>query len=233
MKNKKIVITGWTHSGKTRLAEFLSERLGMKLLKTCTTRPKRTPDEDTCHFYTETEAAKIPEAEKIFRTFAVDGYERWTGKEDFLKADIAVLDMTGVPQAVRFWQEYGNTVCIIYVFAETAARYNVWIQNALDTGKDENAAIHTLEERELSETSMFDQFEARILDVFNESFLYPDSDLSENLFGEDGLIIWKNIYISEDMNRFISWLCANSINFICSRHWGFHNKDPQILELYH
>ncbi len=214
--NKKIIIAGRAHSGKTRLAGFLSEELGLKLLKTCTTRPRRTPDEDTYHFYTEAEAAGIPESEKLFRTFAVDGYERWAGKSEFLEAGIAVLDMTGVPQAVRLWQAYGYSVCIIYVAADTDVRHKTWIQCALSAGKDEGVAVQAFEEQDFSEAPMFDQFEARIQNGYDNHF-----------FGEDRLDVWKNTYNPVDMNAFIRRLYAeirskNNGSIRLGRYREFH-----------
>ena len=203
--SEKILIAGRAHSGKTRLAEHLAEKLGVKLLKTCTTRPKRTPDEDTYHFYPEAEANAVPKSEKLFQTFAVDSYERWTAKSDFLEAGIAILDLTAVPQAIRLWQTHGYYVRFIYVYAESADRRETWVYNAMKAGKTEAEAFRTFNERECCEAQMFDFFEQSALDQYglfaSDSMLRPvGTHAPYRFFGEDKTGIWANTYRPDSVN---------------------------------
>lgn len=207
--NTKIIIAGRAHSGKTRLAAMLAENLKVPVLKTCTSRPKRSPDEDTYIFYAPEEAAEIPMADKLFHTLAVDGYERWTDRASFLGAGIAILDPTGIPDAVRLWQAHGYVVQIVYVSADTPARYAHWLAASK---KDTETAMADFAVREHTEAPMFDALE-ETLDEYASKLgpgktAYVERALTPlpPVFGEDFLSVWDNSYDPDDMERYARWL---------------------------
>lgn len=176
----KILVMGRSQSGKTTIAKKLAEITGMALLKTSTDRPRRTPDEDTYHFYTPEEAAGIPADQKLFSTRAVDGFERWTDRDDFLAAGIAVLDPTGAKPAVRLWQAQGYRVTILYCGEPDETRRTRWMkQFAADDGSDWDQVLAAFEHREATEAPMFDAFEKTIQDIEDayaaDALLYPNA----------------------------------------------------------
>lgn len=165
-KYGKILIMGRAQTGKTTVARKLADATGLKLLKTCTTRPKRTPDEDIYHFYTPEEAGQIPQEEKLFHTLAVDGFERWTNRADFLEAGIAVLDPTGAEPAVRLWQAHGYDVTVLYCSEPDETRLSRWIGSTMGSGPDAyDEAVVKFNHRERTEAPMFDELEACIMET--------------------------------------------------------------------
>lgn len=197
-KYGKILILGRAQTGKSTMAQKLSDATGLSVLKTCTTRPRRHPDEDTYHFYAPEDAAAIPEDEKLFRTMAVDGFERWTNRSDFLSAGIAVLDATALVPAVKLWQAQGYRVCVLYLKDDKPIRKTRWMKTmAGDDGSGWDDAILKFEHREAIEAPMFDAMEQDIMPV---AIAHPD-DLARdprqrlgkcNLVGEDGFALFDS-----------------------------------------
>lgn len=201
-KYGKILIIGRSQSGKTTVAKKLAEMTGLELLKTSTSRPRRTPDEDTYHFYTPEEAAAVPPEQKLFLTMAVDGFERWTDRDDFLRAGIAVLDPTGAAPAVKLWQAQGYRVTILYCGSADEVRRSRWMENfAAGDRSDWDQAVVAFEHREQTEAPMFDRFEKTIQDV-QDGLLDNGGDLSAaRACGEDRME--KAWTCSMDMDAFL------------------------------
>lgn len=189
----KILIMGRAQTGKTTIARRLAEMTGLTLLKTSTNRPKRSPDEDTYHFYTREESDRIPEDQKLFRTDKVDEYERWTGYDDFLAAGIAVLDPTAMSQAVQLWQAQGYRVTVLYCGDPEEARRARWMKDlAADDGSDWDEVLEKFGTRERIEAPMFDPLEDKIRSLQElaeaDAMLYPDADPEKHdLADEDAL----------------------------------------------
>lgn len=177
---KKIVIMGRAGTGKSMLARRLAEISGTAVLKTCTTRPRRTPEENSYHFHTAGSAAEIPASEKLFYTESVDGFARWTNRADFLSAGIAILDPTGMPGAIAEWKKAGCAVAVVYVKADDGARRSAW---AGDPDK--------FMDRERHESPMFREFEQEAL-----------PRLCGAAYGADKCIVWQNDFTEEGMDAF-------------------------------
>lgn len=213
----KIVVMGRSQSGKTTVAKRLAELTGLPVLKTSTSRPKRTPDEDTYHFYTPEEAAAIPMERKLFRTLAVDGFERWTDRDDFLAAGIAVLDPTGAEPAVRLWQAQGYRVTILYCGEPEEVRRTRWMKEfAADDGSDWDQVLAAFGHRELTEAPMFDAFEKTVQDIDDmygaDALLYPNaSPEHRDVMGEDRLeqIRTSCTDVGEFLNHFLARLSGS------------------------
>lgn len=194
----KFLIMGRAQSGKTTVAKLLSEATGIGILKTSTSRPKRSPDEDTYHFYTPKEASAIPMARKLFHTLAVDGFERWTGMDDFLDAGIAVLDPTAMVPAIRLWQAQGFKVTVVYCDDPVESRRSRWMKSvARPDGSDWDDAIVKFNHREKTEGPMFDALDERLKNMEDASaadaMLYPSATPEAfRLAGEDRLEIYKS-----------------------------------------
>lgn len=197
-KYGKILVMGRAQAGKTTVAKRLAEETGLVLLKTSTSRPKRSPDEDTYHFYTPKEAAAIPMERKLFHTLAVDGFERWTDRDDFLEAGIAVLDPTAMVQAVRLWQAQGFRVTVLYCGDQKEARRSRWMKDmAGDDGSGWDAAVAAFGHRERTEGPMFDELERNIRYVEEadaaDAVLYPNAAAEHRtVAGEDRLELYRS-----------------------------------------
>lgn len=74
---KIIAILGKSGSGKTTVAEMLAIYHGIQPISSCTTRPKRTPNETGHAFLTDVQYDAIPESQKIAET--VYGGYRYCG----------------------------------------------------------------------------------------------------------------------------------------------------------
>ena len=194
----KFLVMGRAQAGKTTIAKLLSEATGLALLKTSTSRPRRAPGEDTYHFYTPEEAAAVPMERKLFHTLAVDGFERWTDRDDFLDAGVAVLDPTAMVPAIRFWQAQGFRVALIYCGDPIETRRSRWMKDmAGDDGKGWDDAIVRFNHREKTEGPMFDALEKRIKDLSDQAM--TDAMLYPNLQFENGSIAdedWFEPYLS-------------------------------------
>ena len=194
----KVLIMGRAQTGKTTLTKKLADATGLKLLKTSTTRPKRHPGEDTYHFYTPEEGAAVPMEEKLFHTLAVDGFERWTGRQDFLDAGIAVLDPTAMIPAVQLWQAQGYRVCILYLEEDKGLRRTRWMHEmSAPDGSDWDAAIAAFAHRESVEAPMFDALEKSIedireLDAFDAALWPNASPEKRRICGEDLLLTFQS-----------------------------------------
>lgn len=210
-KYGKVLIMGRAQTGKSSLAKKLSEATGLTVLKTSTSRPRRFPDEDTYHFYTPEKAEAIPPDEKLFSTFAVDGYERWTDRHDFLDAGIAILDATAMVPAVKLWQAQGYRVCILYLEDDESIRRTRWMKTvASDDGSDWDQAIESFQLRESTEALMFDELEDAIHDCATDSC--PDID-PERLAGQDMLEVFQSHGVTEQeafLPGFITRLAAGA-----------------------
>lgn len=219
-KYGKVVIAGRAQTGKTSLAKRLSDETGLIILKTCTTRPKRHPDEDTYHFYDISEAMRIPPEQKLFPTTAVDGFERWTNKSDFLDAGIAVLDPTAVQDAVRLWQSQGYRVAIIYCGLPDEERKARWMKDmAKDDGSDWYEVLEGFQHREHTEKPMFDQLEAMIRQIEDlgdtDALLYPNAAPEHRtVCNEDMLLTYRPLDILRQdviVRNFMARLAAGGL----------------------
>lgn len=169
----KIIIAGRTQTGKTTFANKLAEKFGLTVLKTCTTRPKRSPNEDTYHFYTQEEYEAIPLSERFTETTGLDGYSRWTNRADAIQADIAILDPIGIPLMTNLWHKYGHKVILIYISVQKDLR-------AYKAIYETKIAPSDFDVRDKKEDDLFTSMESRLQS--GRSFI----------FNIDGLIQYHN-----------------------------------------
>lgn len=190
----KIIITGRTRSGKTTLARYLAERMGTTILKTCTNRPKRYPEEDTYHFYNADEAAAIPKENKKLLTTGLDGYERWTTMEDLSNAGIAILDEAGIYKATTLFHGLGHRVLFLYAMASEDDRRNAEELDAEKNGTDINDAMDAFYSRTLTENDQFDRIETWIRHVPNHNYIKE-----HDILQPDYCFVWRNTYNESDL----------------------------------
>lgn len=185
-----IIIAGRTGSGK----DYLSQKLksyGLTCLKTTTTRPKRTESEDTYHFITKEDAAKIPDDQKFLRT-TIGENEYFTTKEDIQAADVCILEPDGIYQLSKEMP----TLCgnIVYLTADPDDRLNF----AIKRGDDQTLEAERFKAREAAEDERFAAFEQAI----EERTLHFDNFL---------VGVFENNFQEASMNRLAHSLLATVI----------------------
>jgi len=90
----KYLLIGRTASGKDALRRLLEEQYGWTFVKSTTTRPKRSENEDTHLFITKAQAARVPESEKAAKT-VIGEFEYFATKSQVEAADAYIIDPKG------------------------------------------------------------------------------------------------------------------------------------------
>lgn len=108
-----IVIVGRSGVGKDTLAKAIAKGTddAFKILKTYTTRPKRTPSEDSHIFISPDDVEKIKG--KVLVT-EIDGYTYFTTLQDLKDCEICILDPKGLSELSSI---YHDIIDVIYVRA--------------------------------------------------------------------------------------------------------------------
>ena len=197
----KIILAGRTQSGKTTLANYLKNELGLQVLKTHTTRPKRYPEESGYYFHAEEEAELI--REKFLLTTGLDRYQRWTTRPAFLQADLAILDRHGMKEAITCWHTAGHKVLLIYV--DAGANERGMAATACAKSEEERAAIQSgFQYRDACEHAVFTRLELEIRTLL-ERENWPGATEAKNhqkVMTEPDYVIWfSNTYRRRDLVR--------------------------------
>lgn len=105
MNNNLILLIGASGSGKTSLANILSEMYNCKVLNSYTTRPKRYADEKGHTFVNSFEFSQL----KDLCAYAVfDGYDYGATKEQVDNSDIYIINPQGVVDFIKIYTEDMN-----------------------------------------------------------------------------------------------------------------------------
>lgn len=160
----KIMIIGRSGSGKDTLARILTEQYGYRQLFSTTTRPRRTPNEDTHVFVTEEEANKM--TERVAET-VIDGYQYFATKGQLDESDIYVIDPRGLDCVCKNAPE--TPLYVVYVEASQDTRLN----RAKRRAADSVAAEKIFYSRQADEDAQFSAFEALIQDKDAFQKAYP------------------------------------------------------------
>lgn len=155
--NIKVLIVGRTATGKDYLANELKSR-GMTLLKSHTTRPKRSDDEDTHTFITNEEYDAIDKSTVVAHT-EINGNKYFATKDDVLNCDVYIIDVNGLRQISESMPD--TPVIVVYMTANEKERKKRFIKRS---GLDENKAFKEYEERTESENAQFSEFEKILAD---------------------------------------------------------------------
>lgn len=117
------VIVGKSGSGKTCLCDLLKERMGLKLVRSYTTRPKRNEYEDNHIFVNSfSEWTLVSGGDHIMAFTTFDGHQYWTTDKQIKESDIAVLDVDGIVYLQRHY--HGNKkIRVIYIDVPPLERY--------------------------------------------------------------------------------------------------------------
>ena len=155
--NVKVLIVGRTATGKDYLANELKSR-SMTLLKSHTTRPKRSDDEDTHTFITNEEYDAIDKSTVVAHT-EINGNKYFATKDDVLNCDVYIIDVNGLRQISESMPD--TPVIVVHMTANEEERKKRFIKRS---GLDENKALKEYEERTESENAQFSEFEKILAD---------------------------------------------------------------------
>ena len=145
----KILIVGRSGTGKDYLAKQLAEK-GLKQVKSYTTRPKRSEDEDTHIFVTKEEAALL--TDRVAET-RIGEYEYFATREQVEESDIYIVDPKGYNDVVSAMPD--TAFLLIHLTAHPDAAKRHAMERASDPEKE--AAVY--EKRKQDEDAEFSEFE--------------------------------------------------------------------------
>lgn len=146
----KFIIIGRDGSGKTTLAHLLQQK-GLSLLKTYTTRPKRSDTEDTYHFISPEEAKRL-KGKCLQMTY--NNHEYFALEKDVLDADVLILDPNGLYELIEALPD--ESLHVIWIKADEEQR----TQKAASRGDNPETESKIIEERKAD--PRFDLFEERM-----------------------------------------------------------------------
>jgi guanylate kinase len=91
-----LLIVGRTASGKDSLVNKLSERIGLKVITSYTTRPRRENEGDAHIFTTEEVYEQMRTESKVAAYTQISGYHYWTTIEQLYTNDLYIIDYQGI-----------------------------------------------------------------------------------------------------------------------------------------
>jgi len=118
---------GETSNGKDSVTNQVVKDLNLNVVKTYTTRKKRTPEEDTHYFVDLNAYNNDKNNERIAAETEINGNKYWSRQEDVLNSDIYIIDPKGV-RSLR--KTMGNDIVPIYIYIPFEVRKN----RAIDRG---------------------------------------------------------------------------------------------------
>lgn len=151
----KIIIAGRTGTGKTTLAQRLSE-YGYSVMKSYTTRKPRNENEDSYIFVTDTVAEKM--TSKILST-NINGNEYFATDHKVKHADILILDPAGITEITeRYPDEEFVLIYVRPIDLQTASELAAKRENDFEDG------LKLFHERYSAEDERFTELEKKIDD---------------------------------------------------------------------
>ena len=170
MKNKMILIAGRSGSGKDAYAREL-ENLGLKGVKSYTTRPRRNSSEDT-HIFIKAEQSGYV-SDKVATT-VINGYEYFATRQQVEESDFYIIDPHGIAELLENCPDV--EFMIVYIYADRLVRSN----RAMGRGEPLKES-RIFEERENSENLQFSVFESDLYKMDNVVIHNNDTNDLENL----------------------------------------------------
>ena len=160
----KIMVVGRSGSGKDTLANLLKETYGYTQLYSTTTRPRRTPNEDTHVFVSEEEANQM--TDRVAET-VIDGYQYFATKGQLEESDIYLIDPRGLDCVCKNAPD--TPLYVVYVEASQDTR----LRRAKARAADPDEAEKIFYSRQASEDAQFTEFETLIKDREAFQKAYP------------------------------------------------------------
>lgn len=175
--NLLVLLVGRSGSGKTELEKNLVNCAGFQGVKSYTTRPKRSLNEDN-HIFVDAEELHSLENKVAYTYF--NGYEYCATKEQLDEAQIYVIDPDGVEYLKKRYN--GKKFVIVYLDADPITCLERMI------GRDDDYS--TIRSRLWNDNDVFAKFEER------SDFTINANQSAEKVF-QDFLNLYKLIYMND------------------------------------
>jgi len=156
----KILIAGRSGTGKDHLGRLLKEQ-GLSGVKSYTTRPRRSEDEDTHIFITPEEAAACRDKAAVT---SINGYEYFATEQQVEKADYYIIDPKGIRDVTKAMPD--TCFMVIYLEADPEERMQRAVARA--ENPEEEKGIYL--ERAKAEDEQFSQFEFMLKCMHSEDY---------------------------------------------------------------
>lgn len=143
------IICGPSGSGKTTVVDRLERRYGYRQLRSYTTRPRRTPDEDGHTFVTEDDYLAMKD--DIVAYLYLSGNHYWTTQELADDSDLYVLD----PEGLAYMREHYSGSRPLRVIGIHAPK-DLLMSRMRNRGDSEEAIRTRMEVDETLFATMFD-----------------------------------------------------------------------------
>jgi dephospho-CoA kinase len=213
------LIIGRTASGKDYLAHMLESHFGMNGVLSRTTRPKRSEDDDSHLFVTQTEADT--EANKVAQTIINDNIY-YTTPADTKDKDFYIIDPNGAYELTKNMPD--TMFYIVYVSAARSERKNHFMARS-------DASEADFEQRDTSEKAQFDAFEDKLKKNDSlDDFDFPVNVRSISVFENDydnqsAFIEASSIATSVEFARRMTNIVTEAENM----GMNIRNKDGEIV----
>lgn len=172
-KHKVICVIGRTCSGKTSLAREACKRLGLKTMKSFTTRPPRedeTPDNSDHYFVDIPTFNYILSNEDLCGYTKINGYEYCGTVNDLKKSDVYVIDPEGLKNMRKRRNLHEFEFVEVYIVSSP--------KNSILRATERNESIVAYCNRSLSEDGQF----RRYAELGSwQHFIYNDGSFEEGV----------------------------------------------------
>ncbi len=149
------LVMGRTAAGKDTAAQIMGEVFGFRQVVSATTRPRRSPDEDTHRFVTPEQAGA--ERDKVAQT-EIGEYLYYATKSDVESADVYIIDPPGMLQLAHAMP--GTDFVLVYMLAREEDRARAFAARAMagDSSLTEQDALALFDKRNADENERFAMF---------------------------------------------------------------------------
>lgn len=156
------LIIGRTGSGKDHLIDLL-EKQGLRIVRSYTTRPRRTENENTHTFITADEASAI--TDKV-ATAVINGYEYFATAEQVSNADVYAINPDAIDELAKNMPDTTFHAVYVNVPDDMQRRFNA-VKRADDRIKEEQI----FNARNDNESPQFDEFENKLRHLHDNNML--------------------------------------------------------------
>lgn len=156
-KEPLILLAGPSGCGKSTVAKILEEKYHLRSLKSFTTRPRRTPDEDTHTFIGEDVFKTYQYWGDIIAETEINGYHYGATKKMADEADVYVIDPAGVESMPPLYKHERHAV---YVWIECSPK--TCAERMWDRGTPQEIEGRDAADRKLREDNEWLQISCKI-----------------------------------------------------------------------
>lgn len=200
----KYLIVGRSGVGKDYISQMLVDN-GLRAVKSYSTRPKRTKNEDTHIFITKEEAHTFND--KVAKTI-INGYEYFATASQVKESDIYIIDPKGLYELINNMPEEEFTILYITVKNKELHR-----RMAINRGSDKDKEAEIFDSRFLDENKQFTEFEnklhifeANYYEIINHKYTSPFNSNIKNI------IIIENDYNKNTIETIVNNIIKGEYN---------------------